>query len=70
MLYLMFRIYDSLKGSVTIDGQDLRDLKTESFRKYISVIPQNGILFNDTIRFNLQYGNPNATDEDIIEVAK
>jgi len=39
MLYLMFRIYDSLEGSVTIDGQDLRDLKTESFRKYISVIP-------------------------------
>lgn len=70
MLYLMFRIYDSLEGSVTIDGQDLRDLKTESFRKYISVIPQNGILFNDTIRFNLQYGNPNASIEEIITVAK
>lgn len=53
-----------------IDGQDISDLKFESFRKYISVVPQNGILFNDTIEFNLRYGNPDATDEEIIKVAK
>ena len=52
------------------DTQDLRELKFDSFRKYISIIPQNGILFNDTILFNLQYGNPDASMEEIIEIAK
>ena len=61
MLHLLFRIYDPSSGSVHIDGQDLKDLKFESFRKYISVVPQNGILFNDTIEFNLRYGNPDAS---------
>ena len=53
-----------------MDGQDIRDLKFDSFRRYISIIPQNGILFNDTILFNLQYGNPEASMEEIVEVAK
>ena len=53
-----------------IDGQDISDLKFDSFRKYISIIPQNGILFNDTVLFNLQYGNPDATMDEIIEIAK
>ena len=53
-----------------IDGQDISDLKFDSFRKYISIIPQNGILFNDTVLFNLQYGNPEATMDEIIEIAK
>lgn len=44
---------DPAEGRILIDGQDLRDLKFESFRKYISIVPQNGILFNDTIKFNL-----------------
>ena len=53
-----------------IDGQDVKDLKFESFRKYISVVPQNGILFNDTIEFNLKYGNQDATRDEIEEVAR
>jgi len=61
MLHLMYRIYDPQAGCVKIDGQDLKDIKLDSFRRMISVIPQNGILFNDTIGFNLKYGNPNAT---------
>jgi ABC-type multidrug transport system fused ATPase/permease subunit len=61
LLQLLFRMYDPEQGRVTIDGQDLRECKMESFRKLITVIPQNGVLFNDTVRFNLQYGNPDAT---------
>ena len=70
LLNLLFRIYDPSEGTIRIDGQDLRELKFDSFRKYISIIPQNGILFNDTILFNLQYGNPDASMEEIIEIAK
>lgn len=50
---LLLRIYDPVEGKVTIDDQDVSDLTFESFRKYISVIPQNGALFNDSILFNL-----------------
>lgn len=70
MLHLLFRIYDPVHGTVRIDGQDVKDLKLTSFRKYISIIPQNGILFNDTIMFNLKYGNPDATDEEVMQVAR
>ena len=70
MLHLLFRIYDPVKGEVLIDGQNIRDLKFDSFRKYISVVPQNGILFNDTIEFNLKYGQPEATQDDIERVAR
>lgn len=67
---LLFRIYDPENGLIKIDGQDLKDLQFDSFRKYISIIPQNGILFNDTILHNLQYSNDEATFEEIVEVAK
>jgi ABC transporter ATM len=50
---LLYRIYLPEKGRILIDDQDISDLKFDSFRKYISIIPQNGILFNDTILFNL-----------------
>ena len=49
MLHLLFRIYDPIEGSICIDNQDLKELKFESFRKHMVVVPQNGILFNDTI---------------------
>ncbi len=70
MLHLLFRIYDPVNGQVLIDGQDLKDLTFESFRKHIVVIPQNGILFNDTIEANLRYGNSQATQEDLERVAR
>lgn len=54
-------MYDSDQGQVLIDGQDVSDTKLDSFRKYISVVPQNGILFNESIGFNLRYGNPEAS---------
>lgn len=50
---LLFRIYDPQGGRVLIDGQDLTEQTFDSFRKYISIIPQNGALFNDSIMFNL-----------------
>lgn len=53
-----------------LDGQNIKDLTFDSFRKYISIIPQNGILFNDTVLFNLQYANPDATLEEVVEIAK
>lgn len=61
ILHLIFRMYDSDQGQVLIDGQDVSDTKLDSFRKYISVVPQNGILFNESIGFNLRYGNPEAS---------
>ena len=70
MLHLLFRIYDPIQGQVLIDGQDVKGLTFESFRKHIVVVPQNGILFNDTIENNLRYGNPDATQEDLERVAK
>lgn len=66
---LLFRIYDPKEGTITIDNQDLRDLKF-NFRENLTMVPQNGNLFNDTVLFNLQYGNPEATEEEIIDVCK
>lgn len=67
---MIYRIMDPDQGNVSIDSQDLKDMKIDSFRDRISIVPQNGILFNDTIKFNLQYGNLEATDEDIERVCK
>lgn len=70
LLNLLYRIYDPTEGQILIDGQNIKDLHFDSFRKYISIIPQNGILFNDSILFNLQYGNPDASREEIEDIAK
>jgi ATP-binding cassette subfamily B protein len=67
---LLFSIYGPETGRVTIDGQDISGLDFNSFRKTISMVPQYGVLFNDTILYNLKYSNPDATMEEIIEVCK
>ena len=67
---MILRNYDATEGKVTIDNQELLELKLDSFRKFITVIPQNGALFDDSIMFNLKYGNPDATMDEIMEVAK
>lgn len=69
-LKLLFRFYDVGSGSVTVDGHDIRDLKLDSFRKSIGVVPQDTVLFNTTIMFNLQYANPSATQEDVFAAAR
>lgn len=69
-LKLLFRFYDVEDGSITVDGHDLKDLKIDSLRRNIGVVPQDTVLFNATIMYNLLYANPNATPEDVYEACK
>ncbi|KAL4434505.1 hypothetical protein ABPG74_007289 [Tetrahymena malaccensis] len=70
MFNLIFRLYDPQQGSILIDGQDIKNLKMESFRQQICVVSQNPYLFNDTVMSNLLYGSKNKKQEDVIEVCK
>lgn len=67
---LMFRYYNCKSGNIEIDGRDVKDLTIDSVRKAIGVVPQETILFNETIRFNLKYANQNCTDEEIFEACR
>jgi ABC-type multidrug transport system fused ATPase/permease subunit len=59
---LLFRFYDVVGGAIRIDGQDLREVTQESLHARIGVVPQDTVLFNDTIRYNIAYGRPDATE--------
>jgi len=67
---ILFRFYDIDSGSVTIDGQDIRDVTQTSLRSAIGVVPQDTVLFNDTILYNIRYGRPAATDAEVHEAAR
>jgi ABC-type transport system involved in Fe-S cluster assembly fused permease/ATPase subunit len=67
---LLFRFYDINGGSITIDGQDVRDVTQESLRKAIGIVPQDTVLFNDTIEYNIAYGKPGAAKDEIVAAAK
>jgi len=67
---LLFRFYDVEAGAVSIDGQDLRDVTQESLHARIGVVPQDTVLFNDTIRYNIAYGRPEASFAEIEAAAK
>jgi len=67
---LLFRFYDIQSGSVTIDGQDVRDVTQESLRKVIGMVPQDTVLFNDTIAYNIRYGRTDATEEEVQKAAE
>ncbi|OHC65119.1 MAG: metal ABC transporter permease [Rhodocyclales bacterium RIFCSPLOWO2_02_FULL_63_24] len=67
---LLFRFYDTSSGSVKINGSDLRALKQTSVRAAIGIVPQDTVLFNDTIFYNIQYGRPDAPREEVIAAAK
>ena len=67
---LLFRFYDVGGGSITIDGQDVRDVTQASLRKAIGIVPQDTVLFNDTIEYNIAYGKTGAAKEEIIAAAK
>ena len=58
---LLFRFYDVTGGRILIDGQDIRDVTQDSLRAAIGVVPQDTVLFNDTIRYNIGYGRPGAS---------
>jgi len=66
---LLYRFYDVTGGAITIDGQDLRDVTQESLRSSIGMVPQDTVLFNDTIGYNIEYGRPGATHEEVREAA-
>ena len=67
---LLYRFYDVTGGSVTISGIDLRKLRQTSLRSAIAIVPQDTVLFNDTIHYNIQYGRPAASQEEVIAAAK
>jgi ABC-type transport system involved in Fe-S cluster assembly fused permease/ATPase subunit len=67
---LLFRFYDVTGGRILIDGQDIRDLTQDSLRAAIGVVPQDTVLFNDTIRYNIAYGRPGASDADVEHAAR
>jgi len=67
---LLFRFYDVTSGHVLIDGRDIRDYTQASLRAAIGVVPQDTVLFNDTIRYNIAYGRPGATQDQIEHAAR
>ena len=67
---LLFRFYDVNAGQIEINGKDIRDLTQGSLRQHIGIVPQDTVLFNDSIYYNIAYGNPGASREQVIEAAK
>jgi len=67
---LLFRFYDVTVGSLRIDGQDVRDVTQESLHAQVGVVPQDTVLFNDTIYYNIVYGRPEASRQEVEEAAK
>jgi ATP-binding cassette subfamily B protein len=67
---LLFRFYDVSGGAIRIDGQDIRDLTLDSLRGAIGVVPQDTVLFNDTIGYNIRYGGPHCSDADMRDAAR
>lgn len=67
---LMYRFYDVTGGAIRIDGQDIRDITQASLRGAIGIVPQDTVLFNDTIYYNINYGRPDATPAEVEEAAR
>ncbi|PZQ15107.1 MAG: metal ABC transporter permease [Ancylobacter novellus] len=67
---LLYRFYDVGAGRITIDGQDIRDVTQDSLREAIGMVPQDTVLFNDTVRYNVRYGRWDAADDEVEEAAR
>ena len=67
---LLFRFYDVQEGRITIAGQDIKDVTQTSLRRAIGIVPQDTVLFNDTIEYNIAYGSPGATREQVEDAAR
>ena len=67
---LLYRFYDVGSGRITIDGQDIRAVTQSSLRSSIGIVPQDTVLFNDTVQYNIAYGRPGATREEVVGAAK
>ena len=70
LLKLLFRFYDVLEGRVLVDGHDVRDLTQESLRQALGLVPQDVVLFNETIRSNIGYAKPDATEDELRDAAR
>ncbi len=70
LVKLLFRLYEPDEGSVRVDAQDLRDVTQRSVRDAIGIVPQDTVLFNDTIAYNIAYGRPSATRADVVRAAR
>ena len=67
---MLYRFYEPDQGRVLINGKDINQVKLESLRECVAVVPQDCVLFHDTIEYNINYGDLNASKEDVIRVAK
>ncbi len=67
---LLYRFYDVNAGRITIDGQDLRDITQASLRQAIGIVPQDTVLFNDSVEYNIAYGRPGASRDDVVAAAQ
>ncbi|KAL0478499.1 ATP-binding cassette, subfamily B [Acrasis kona] len=67
---LLFRFYDPTQGRILIDGIDISKVRQSDLRKYVGIVPQDTVLFNDTVRYNVQYGNFEAGDQEVNEAAQ
>jgi len=67
---LLFRFYDATDGRITVNGVDIRDVTQASLRAAIGIVPQDTVLFNDTIAYNIRYGRPGASEEEAIAAAR
>ena len=67
---LLYRFYNTESGSIQVDGHDVTDLTIDSVRSHIGVVPQDTVLFNETLMYNLKYANPEATDEQVYEACR
>jgi ATP-binding cassette subfamily B (MDR/TAP) protein 7 len=70
ILRLLYRFYDPMSGSVKIDGHDVREITLDSLRQAIGVVPQDLVLFNDTVEYNIRYGRLDATEEEVRQAAR
>lgn len=67
---LLFRFYNAQDGSIQLDGHDVKDITIDSLRRHIGVVPQDTVLFNETLMYNLKYANQDATDEEVYEACR
>ncbi|KAF3387287.1 Heavy metal tolerance protein [Penicillium rolfsii] len=67
---LLFRFYNAEQGCLSVDGHDVQDITIDSLRRHIGVVPQDTVLFNETLMYNLKYANQSATDEDVYEACR
>lgn len=70
LVRLLFRFYDVSAGRILVDGQDIQKVTQDSLREAIGIVPQDTVLFNESILYNIQYGNLNATEEEVKQAAK